>query len=188
MGLTRGTSGNGARMHLFVLVGGWPGSGKTTLARALAQELGLAYLSKDEVKETLMDHLGGPPSVEESRELGVTAVHVVLGVARGCPGAVVDSTWFGYTAPLVARLPGPVVEVRCRADRDVARRRFAERVRDARHLDDQRSEDELWGSPVEPLGLGPLLEVDTNGPVDVRRLADGVRRAADQAGCPTPPP
>ena len=44
----------------FVLVGGWPASGKTTLARALATELGTAYLSKDEVKEALMDHVGAP--------------------------------------------------------------------------------------------------------------------------------
>ena len=35
----------------FVLVGGWPASGKTTLARALATRIGLAYLSKDDVKD-----------------------------------------------------------------------------------------------------------------------------------------
>lgn len=38
---------------LFVLVGGWPGSGKSTLARALAAELRLPLLAKDEIKEAV---------------------------------------------------------------------------------------------------------------------------------------
>lgn len=49
--------------ELFVLVGGWPGSGKSTLAVALAAELGLPLLAKDEVKEALVDALGGPVDV-----------------------------------------------------------------------------------------------------------------------------
>lgn len=36
----------------FVLVAGRPGSGKSTLAAALAAELGLPLLAKDEIKET----------------------------------------------------------------------------------------------------------------------------------------
>ncbi len=35
----------------FVLVGGWPGSGKTTLSQALAAEFGIDCLSKDDFKE-----------------------------------------------------------------------------------------------------------------------------------------
>ena len=55
-----------------------PASGKATPARALAQELGIAYLSKDEVKEALMDALGAPETVEQSRGLGAAAVTAVL--------------------------------------------------------------------------------------------------------------
>ena len=58
----------------FVLVAGWPGSGKTTLAAALATELGLPLLSKDEIKEALMDGLGRPETVAQSRQLGRAAV------------------------------------------------------------------------------------------------------------------
>ena len=43
-------------MRGYVLVGGWPASGKSTLSRALAVQLGVAYLSKDELKEALMSH------------------------------------------------------------------------------------------------------------------------------------
>ena len=43
---------------LAVLVNGLPGSGKTTLARAVARGLGLPLSSKDVIKETRADVLG----------------------------------------------------------------------------------------------------------------------------------
>ena len=158
-----------------MLVGGWPASGKTTLAHGLADELRLPRLSKDDVKEALIDALGTPATVAESRRLGTAAVHAVLRVARGMPGAVVDSTWFGYSRPLVEQLPGPKVEVRCLADHEVVRARFAARHRGPGHLDERRTDDELWAEPVEPLGVGPLVDVDTNGPVDVQAVARRIR-------------
>ncbi|MEV0714821.1 AAA family ATPase [Asanoa sp. NPDC050611] len=169
-------------MRGYVLVGGWPASGKTTLAKALAAELGLAYLSKDEVKEALMDSLGAPRTVERSRELGRAAVHAVLRTAQGCPGAVIDSTWFPYALPLVRALPGVVVEVRCLVDIDVARRRYRARNRDAGHLDALRPDRELWGEPVRPLGVGPLVEVDTAEAVDVQALAAALERTLREPG------
>jgi len=171
-------SGRVYGVTVFVLVGGWPGSGKTTLARALAAELRIACLAKDEVKEALMDAWGTPTSVEESRRLGVAAVTAVLRAARGCPGAVIDSTWFPYSETLVRDLPGPSVEIRCHVSRDVARERYRARERDPRHLDALRTEDELWGAPVPPLGVAPLLTVDTGGAVDVAAVAEQVRQLA----------
>jgi predicted kinase len=158
-----------------VLVGGWPGSGKTTLSSALSSELGIPHLSKDPIKEALMDAMGPPSDVEASRRLGRAAVFALLGAARGCPAAVIDSTWYPYAEPLARSLPGPVVEVRCRVTREVARERYLRRVRDPRHLDGLRDEAELWGEEVAPLGLGPLLEVDTDGAVDVAAVAAEVR-------------
>lgn len=159
----------------FVLVGGWPGAGKTTLARALACELEFVYLSKDEIKEALMDALGAPSTVEESRELGRAAVAATLCAAKGCRAAVVDSTWFPSSLPLVRELQGPFVEIRCRVQIDLARERYRERARDDRYLDHLRSEEELWGREVAPLGVGPLVEVDTAEPVDIPALADQIR-------------
>ena len=166
---------------LFVLVGGWPGSGKTTLATALGPRLGLPVLAKDEVKEALADALGRPGTVSESRRLGRAAVLAVLRIARRCPGAVVDSTWFGYTRPLVAVLPGPVVELRCVVPVEVARSRYYARAADRHqgHLDLERDEAELWGEPVRPLGVGPLVEVGTTMPLDIATIAAEVLRAAE---------
>ena len=164
-----------------MLVGGWPGSGKTTLARALASDLGIPYLAKDAVKEALMDALGAPATVAESRALGRAAVFAVLGAARGCRAAVIDSTWYPYAEPLVRALPGPLVEVRCRVPRDVARERYRARLRDERHLDRMRTEAELWADEVPALGVGPLVEVATTGRIDTAALAGELRSALQGA-------
>lgn len=165
---------------LFVLVAGWPGSGKSTLAAALAPELGLPLLAKDEIKEALMDALGAPATVADSQRLGRAAVLAMLRAARGCPGTVLDSTWFDYALPAVRALPGALVEVRCTVPLELAQARYRDRAgRHAGHLDAARSDQELWGGPPRPLGLGPVVEVDTSGPVDIPRVAATVTRLAE---------
>lgn len=163
----------------FVLVAGWPGSGKSTLAAALAAELNLPLLAKDEIKEALMEGLGRPDTVEASRRLGRAAVLAMLRVARHCPGAVLDSTWFGYALPLARVLPGRLAEVHCTVPLELARARYLARSgrRHAGHLDAERSDDELWGEPSRPPGLGPVVQVDTSGPVDIAGLAATLARA-----------
>jgi predicted kinase len=157
----------------YVLVGGWPGAGKSTVAAALARELHLPLLAKDEIKEVLIGALDRPGTVADSQRLGRAAVLAMLTVARRCPAAVLDSTWFDYTIDPVRALPGPVIEIRCVVPLDVARDRYHRRMagRHPGHLDVDRTDHELWGQPVRPLGVGPLIEVDTSGPVDVPAIA-----------------
>ena len=88
-----------------MLVAGWPGSGKSTLAAALAAELGLPLLAKDDIKEALMQGLGRPETVAASQRLGRAAVLAMLRTARTCPGAVLDSTWSGSRSRWRARFP-----------------------------------------------------------------------------------
>lgn len=163
----------------FVLVVGWPGSGKSTLAAALAAELGLPLLAKDEIKEALMEGLGRPETVAASQRLGRAAVLAMLRAARTCPGAVLDSTWFDYALPLARTLPGRLIEVHCKVPLDLARARYQARTghRHAGHLDDARTGQELWGQPSRPLGLGPAVTVDTSGPVDIADLAATMTQA-----------
>jgi predicted kinase len=159
---------------VFVLVAGPPGSGKTTLAGPLAASLGLPLIAKDVIKEVLMQTLGTPTTVEQSRVLGRAAVETMLAVAQSAPGAVLESNFAAYSAPLLETLPGTIIEVRCHCPRELALARYRERAehRHAGHLDNLRDETELWNDElVTPLGVGPVVEVDTSSPVDIDALA-----------------
>ena len=172
----------------YVVVSGPPASGKSTVAPALAQGLGLPLLAKDTIKDAMMCRLP-VPDLEASRQLGRAAVAVMLAVAADSPvGAVLESNFFRSKAAAdLAALPGRVVEVFCRCDRDVAAARYAARAgtRAAGHFDGQRRPEELWNDEVaEPVaGVWPVIEVRTDRPVDLDALLVAVRAA--MVGSPT---
>jgi len=163
--------------RLFVAIGGVPASGKSTLAHQLAPALGLPLLAKDTINHGLMDALGDPADVEASRELGRAAVHALLALAADNTGAVLDSTWYPYTVPLLRALPAPIVEVRCHVPVTVAQQRYRARMPTRRTGDvqAQHPDSELWASAHgEPLGVGPVVRVETDRPVDVAAVVEQV--------------
>jgi predicted kinase len=171
---------------MFVMVSGPPGSGKSTLARPIADELRLPLIVKDAIKEALMDVLGYPASVEESRTLGRAAVTAMLNVAAACSeGAVLDSTFFPYSFPQLRALPGPLVEVHCHCPREVAIARYTARSagRHAGHLDAERQPDELWNEQnTRPTGIAPSMVIDTTAPVDVAAVVGQIEELARSRG------
>ena len=166
----------------FVVVSGPPASGKTTLARAIAPELGLPLIAKDTIKEALLGVLP-VPDVETSRLVGAASVAALLAVASEATGAVLESVWHrSRSLPDLRRLPGSIVEVFCRCDPKVAARRYAQRTgtRAAGHFDAERSIEELWnGEVAQPVAGGwPVIEVSTNSPAEVAPLVALVCAAA----------
>jgi predicted kinase len=164
---------------VYVVVTGPPASGKSTLARAVAGELGLPLLAKDTVKQALLD-VWGAADVEASKDVGRAAVAVLLAVARDTGSGVLDSVWVDRARARVelAALPD-LVELFCRVDVETMRARYETRsmTKGAGHFDDERSDDELWPAEAQaPLDGGwPVLEVDTTGSVDVPALVVQVR-------------
>jgi predicted kinase len=179
--MTRAPARTAALAGVFVLVSGPPGSGKSTLARDLAPRIGLPLLAKDTLKQALMDALD-VPDVEASRRIGRAAVDGLLALAADSGGAVLECPWHRDRAPVLAALPGWVVEIFCRVDKETALRRYGERAaeRHPGHFDGERTEEEIWSDVVtEPVAGGwPVLEVDTSAPVDPERLSRRVRQLA----------
>jgi predicted kinase len=168
----------------YVVVSGPPGSGKTTLATALAPALGLPLIAKDTIKEALMAVLPAP-DVEASRLVGRASVAALLAVAAAAPGAVLESVWRHYARAGLAGLPGSVVEVFCRCDQAIAAQRYARRAgtRAAGHFDAERTIAELWNDEVaRPVAGGwQVIEVDTTSPVDVGPLIARIRAVVNAA-------
>lgn len=170
----------------IVLVSGPPASGKTTIARPLAEALGFALLTKDDIKESLFTSLNGPPDdLAYSRQIGSAAMNLLWALAAHCPQVVLDAN-FRTRSPhereqITALLRHPearLVEIYCRIQPEEAARRFAQRARNDRHHPahalkeislDQLSEYD------QPFALSPVLAIDTTQPVDIPALVNQTR-------------
>jgi predicted kinase len=168
----------------LVLVTGPPASGKTTLARPLAHHLGLPLLGKDPIKEALFDTLGTGDRAW-SRRLGAASYAVLLALAGELPAAVVDANFYPDHGPELLRACQRPIEVFCRCPAAEVERRFTRRA-PARH---PGHVDHVLDGRVGPLGLGgPVLEVDTSGPVDITAVASWVTQQPDwHLPMPSPP-
>ncbi|MEV0358754.1 AAA family ATPase [Nocardia sp. NPDC050697] len=180
--------------ELLVLVNGLPGSGKSTVGRALAAVLGAQFLAKDVVKEALADCVD---DAAVAAALGGVAMDAVWALARAVPGTVVvDSWWFRPRDLHFARAgldrcaAARAVEVWCDVPAETARRRYADRRRPAFYQDRQQLAEhwDTWAAHAEPLGLTPAVRVDTAGPVDSLLLAERVLAAADRTPAGAFPP
>ena len=180
------------RVAVVVLVTGAPASGKTTIARRIARELGLPYLGKDLIKEELFDTLGWS-NREWSKRLGLASMQLLYRVATAMLDAdqsmVLEANFYarwdtsklqslGQTyacqfVQIVCRAPGPVLVERYK-------RRMLSGERHPGHTDPSffdeihaRLLDEKWDALDLP---GPVVNVDTTTVVDFDGLLRYVSR------------
>jgi predicted kinase len=165
---------DGFPSSIAVLVNGLPGSGKTTVALALAAELGWPCLSRDAIKERLAEQ--NPD--DASNIVGAVAMRELWREAAGLPAFVAESWWF-RPRDLEFALDGlevagvdRVVEVWCDVPPELARRRFESRERGPVHaiVGDADAKWAEWSEGAEPLGVSPVLRLDTTRPVDIDEL------------------
>jgi glucokinase len=169
------------------LVNGVPASGKSTVARGLADRLGWPLLRLDTVKEPFFDALGiGDRAF--NRKLGRASSAAIWSiVADGPPGmGVVVDAWFGFEPRELLddhlRRAGVArtAEVWCHAPAEELARRYAARL-DQRHPGHPGAAfiPELidLAKRAAPLARGPVLDVDTMRPLDIEPILDWLREA-----------
>ncbi len=179
-----------SRPRLVVLVNGLPGAGKTTLSRPLAEKLGIPRFSKDVIKETWAEILGAtPPDGRPQRQwnalFGAASSQTMWNLLAESPGGgIVESPMPPHVRHHVeAGLARSGVtrpkEIWCDVPVEVARRRRQELWPTRHPIHGELLPPDEWAAEYasEPLGIGPVLRVDTSGPVDIDSVAAWCRTA-----------
>jgi predicted kinase len=168
-------------MNPLVVVTGVPGAGKTGLATALAERLGSALLSLDEIKEELALEAEDTPRDWLRYDAEAELAHLL----ESFDGVAVVDIWI---APMrdterIRDLLKPwwdrVVEVRCQVPPAVAVERYAARPRSWPHLppdEDTLARIRDAAEHPEALGAPRTVVVDTARPVEIGDVVSAVRR------------
>lgn len=152
----------------LIIVSGAPGTGKTTLGRRIAGSLGIPYVGKDLIKESLFDSLGTQDR-EWSMRLGVASIelmskliesHLMLGLSL-----VAESNFrVQYDIPRFAgfaeRYAFKSVEVHCSTERQVLHGRLERRDQSG----ERHAGHETGGMLDE---IDRLVDDGTFGPLDL---------------------
>ena len=169
-----------------IVVTGLPASGKTTIGRKIAAQLGIPFLDKDDFLEELYDvrGLGDAAwrqrlSLESNDQFKAAAIQqnrVVLvshwrpQTMQGPSGTPVDWLRENYQT---------VIELYCKCAVDVAAERFKSRIRHPGHLDSRRDLAETidWLNVYQshlPVGIGQQIIIDSTDNIDIKTFAQEI--------------
>ena len=152
--------------HVLIITG-HPATGKTTLANFLALELGLPFISKDAIKETLFDTLIQPltePPTSWSRQLSVATWALLYNrvemLLKGNVSFIVESNFDPVYADeqwqrLTQIYSFQAVQIRCETEPELLLESYKARInrgeRHPGHVDDSQNQRFL-ASIQQPMG------------------------------------
>jgi predicted kinase len=181
----------------LVVVSGPPGSGKTTLAHALARALPCPAICRDEIKEGMAHAHGagfqggpGDPLTQRTLPLFFQVLHVLVaaGVSVVAEAAFQDRLWRPGLEPLAALAQLRIV--RCKVDASVSFERAVRRAATSENRLRAHGDSTLgkgiaeWGNDVESFEhvsvSAPTIDVDTTEGYDpdLQEIVAFVNRAA----------
>jgi predicted kinase len=166
------------------VVSGAPGTGKSTVARILAEQLAIPLLSLDQVKEALADILG-LGNEEWSNALGDAAAEVVFRLSRSFPAVVVEGWWRRERRERAESEFTDWVQLFCYCRPELAEQRMRNRHEGERHPihrdvinADVIKQTRHLAASVQPLQTnGPLIKLDTGRDYEAESLISEVRNA-----------
>lgn len=163
-----------------ILVNGIPASGKSTLARALAQHFSLPYLSLDDIKEPFMAQLDNVDR-KLNRRLGYAAYQAIWSMVAQAPQRciyVIDA-WYGFQPRELLRKylreagVTQVLEVWNQISAELAAERYAARLgqRSAGHPGaEYLPELRALAQRAMPMAIGPVIRVDQALPLEIGKI------------------
>jgi aminoglycoside phosphotransferase family enzyme/predicted kinase len=178
----------------LILVGGPPGSGKTTLADALADRLGVAVLSSDRVRKELAgvgpresaaapygEGIYRPEWTERTYGELLKRAETLMGLGET---VILDASWTdpahrAAAAAAARRAHADLIAFRCAVPAHVAAERVATRARTVSDADKTVAAIMAARTPSWP----DAIEIDTGGPVE-----DTLARALTAIHGPDPVP
>lgn len=162
---------------ILIIINGLPGSGKTTLAKRLSQNVGVPVFSRDGIYESLFDALDC-----DTAKLGSASFSLLYSIAGSILAAgqpLIIEGFFGRPdlrsaefLRLQQQHDFEPLQILCKADGAVLLERFLARAgsadRHAGHSDMawlEQNRERLLRGQLEPLALdGQVIEIDTSTP------------------------
>ena len=173
-------------MKRAVLVNGVPASGKSSVARALADRTGWPLFAVDTIKEPFFKELA-PVDRALNRRLGHAAYAAIFDTIAAFPDGqtVIIDAWFGFqpTAVLTGHAERAglqsLAEIWCHAAPEVVGARYAARVphRPKEHPGLEYVPELIaLTERARPLDVGPRLTIDATLPLDIAAIVAFLRQ------------